>query len=408
MLRQFDSAAWNSPWRGEKSCRRFSGSVEGQPLSAVGEWSWHCDSTSAEISTESYYYALTGAPVLLRTDIGLSRAVREASAAVRALIEAKLTARFGQPVPEAPLYPISPAGGVRALQWHAKQADLLLFDGPFYLSPLGPQNGVRLIAVARPLADAIEDDARLRDLFDFGLDSSVQERLARELGPIYAPTAATAEKVVRLLTSRKRDAAALLGADEMVFQVSAALDEAKAVPVRRELEKYGIRLGPMRKDGIEYDHDLLQEAWRRYPNTEWGQYAFLLLQQFGWDPSFDGYSCPANPDSFREVIAHGEAFLAGHPQSSVRLQVLLAVATGYETWWSVSLAPSSDENYGAYPRRPENTRLKDTARLQAIARYEQIQREDPGSVAALFAARHLPRLRLSFDTGFRHWFCVGD
>jgi hypothetical protein len=128
----------------------------------------------------------------------------------------------------------------------------------------------------------------------------------------------------------------------------------------------------------------------------------------GWYPESDGYSRPENPDLFRDVVEHGESFLADHPNSPVRLRVRFAVANAYETWWSISLAPATDENFGTYPRRAENDRTSDAARLKAISGYEQIERVAPGSDYALFAARHLPRLRLRLDTGLRRWFDPGD
>ena len=183
---------------------------------------------------------------------------------------------------------------------------------------------------------------------------------------------------------------------------------AEADAARRQLLPFGVHLGPEFKDGLRYDHDLLSEVWQKYPDTEWGEYTFLRLQGMGWNPASDGYTRPNNPDTFRDVVEHGEAFLASHPRSPARLQVLFAVGSAYETWWSVALAPASDENFGAYPRRTENDGKKDSARLKAIADYEQIQKLAPDSSYALFAARHLPRLRLRLDTGFRRWFEVGD
>lgn len=417
MLREFDSAVWNAPYRGGELCRQNNEGLASPAPIAPMEWLWHCNRTSAEIATESYYYVFGSKPALMRLDIGLSESAQGSSAAVRQLIESRLTQRFGRPAPEAPLYPISPAGGVRALQWHTAAGGLLLFDGAFNLSPLRPRAGVRLIAVAQALSNAIRDDAKMRNLFDSGLDQPAQDRLARELGPLYGGPAPTLESLLRLLRAARsadgnRKAGMLLRADEMAFGLSGDLGDGKhqaaAEAARRQLTPFGVRLGPQRKDGLEYNRDLLSEVWQKYPNTEWGQYAFLLLQQFGWNPSFDGYVCPKNPDYFRDVIRHGEAFLASYPQSPVRLQVLLGVATAYETWWSLSFVPANDENFGHYPRRAENDRQKNAARLNAIARYQQIRRIAPTSPYALFAARHLPWLRLSLNTGFRPWFCAGD
>jgi hypothetical protein len=421
MVAAVDSTAWGVRYSGGKSCREYFASAYGEPYTSVSAWSWHCDATSNGIVTESYYYALSGAAVLLRLDIGLPEANQKSSEPVRALIEAELTQRFGAPLTaRLPAGYPRPGGGpqVRISHWHTQTDDLLLFDGPFYLSPLRPRGGVRLIALASAMNDAISDDAKMPDvLLAVGTTDEERRRLERELAPLYDNSAPTVGKLVRLLGAARtaegnRKAANLLAADSMTTGLAGVLGDgehvAEAEAAGRQLAEFGVRLGPQQKDGLRYDHELLSEAWGKYPNTEWGEGAFLKLEQMAWDPASDGYSRPENPDTFRDVVEHGEAFLAGHPNSPVRLRVLFAVASAYETWWSVSLAPASDENYGVYPRRAENERRGDEARLKAIADYEQIERMAPSSDFALWASRHLPRLRLRLDTGFRRWFEVGD
>lgn len=416
MLQQLDSAAWGALYAGGNSCRQYSGSVDGQPFSAVDEWSWHCDRTAAEITVESYYYAVSKDLLLQRADIGLAEAAQGASAAVRQLVETKLTQRFGSPVtsPPAPLYPIPGAPVVRISQWHTGGAYLLLFDGPFYRSPDRPLKGVRLIAIARPLDDRMHDDQKLGAARD-NLADLVTDRLKKEPG-LYKSVPAT-DDVVRLLRAAQtaqagRKAEMLLAADLMVSRLSGILGDgehaAAAEDARQQLAPFGVRLGPQRKDDLDYERGLLVDVWMKYPNTEWGEYAFLLLQLAGWNPGADGYSRPGNPDEFREVAEHGEAFLAGYPQSTIRLQVLFTIATAYETWWSITLVPANEENYGIYPRRAEDDRRREDARLKAISDYEQIERLAPASDYALFAQRHLARLRLGLDTGLRWWFDPGD
>ncbi len=421
MLAAVDSAPWGARYSAGKSCRQYFSSMYGDPLGAVGAWSWHCDATSDGIVTESYFYAFSRAPVLLRVDVGLSEVNQKASEFVRASIETKLSQRLGPPSSaQLPLGYPEPGGGpqVRISHWHTKTGELLLFDGTFHLSPLRPRTGVRLIEMAKALNGAISDDANtLGALPSIGISDEESRRLERELGPLYHNQAPTLEKLVGLLrtarsTEGNRQAAMLLAADPMVTELASLLGdgehEAEAESARRQLAPFGVDLGPQQKDGLSYNHELLQEAWQKYPDSEWGEDAFLGLEQMGWDPAADGYSRPENPDLFSDVIKHGEAFLAGHPNSPVRLRVELAVASAYEAWWSISLAPPDDENFGAYPRRAENDRKSDAARLKAISGYEQIARVAPGSDYARFAARHLPRLKLRLDTGFRSWFDPGD
>lgn len=153
--------------------------------------------------------------------------------------------------------------------------------------------------------------------------------------------------------------------------------------------------------GWAYQRDLLRRVWSDYRTTEWGDAAFLLLERTGWDTSG---SCEAGSDQFREVIAHGEAFLADHPSGPLRLEVTLAIAQAYETWWSLSRAGPNNDYV-----QPENYREgAEAARQKAIGLCEQVARLAPASLEAALARRELPRLKLSLDTVQRRYFCVYD
>ena len=52
-----------------------------------------------------------------------------------------------------------------------------------------------------------------------------------------------------------------------------------------------------------------------------------------------GEGCPKDPDLFREVIVKAEVFLASHPRTDFRKQVLYALAVANESWWSIAHAP---------------------------------------------------------------------
>lgn len=64
-----------------------------------------------------------------------------------------------------------------------------------------------------------------------------------------------------------------------------------------------------------YQHDLLWRVWEHFSSTQWGERAFILLLDFGWDTSG---MCAKGSDQFRQVIRHGEAFLQQHPNSEYR------------------------------------------------------------------------------------------
>ena len=132
-----------------------------------------------------------------------------------------------------------------------------------------------------------------------------------------------------------------------------------------------------------------------YPNTEWGEYAFLelLLDGFGTNPVFD----EANPAA---VVERGTAFLREKPTSPHRPLILFAVAQASETLWSLSIAPAHDECVDTSHR--QNTAEK---QKRAIAAYEALVkalgRPEPSSQ---FASRQIVRVRAGFDTGARYFF----
>jgi len=100
-----------------------------------------------------------------------------------------------------------------------------------------------------------------------------------------------------------------------------------------------------------------------------------------------------------------------HAKSPYQLDVQLAVAQAYETWWSLSLAPmpsqaptaEEDSEPVIYRQYQEGA---EAARQQSIARYEQLLQTTPPSDQAAYARRELPRLKLGFDTGQRRFYCT--
>jgi hypothetical protein len=206
-------------------------------------------------------------------------------------------------------------------------------------------------------------------------------------------------------SARDRKAKLLLDADPLVVKLTALLPERAGESVR--LASFGVKLGAMTHDGgLDYNHDLLWRAWREFPNTEAGERAFLKLQQEGWYNRM-GIGCPKNPDLFHEVIEKGEAFLAQHPQTSLRNEVLFTLAVANESWWSIAHAPDDDAIVSAppYPRKLVNQQHAGPAREQAIRYYREIIELAPDSPEAAAAKRRLPRLELGLDTGQRRFFC---
>src|SRR5262249_48630242 len=158
----------------------------------------------------------------------------------------------------------------------------------------------------------------------------------------------------------------LLAADQVANKLSQWLTESspETGSVRRLLARYGAKLGGMTHyGGLEYRHELVWRVWREWPDTEGGELAFLGLLGSGFSTG-PGEGCPPNPDLFREVIARGEVFLASHPRTDFRRQVLYALAQANESWWSIAHAPKDDPwvNAPPYPRRAANARTAAGAR----------------------------------------------
>ena len=107
------------------------------------------------------------------------------------------------------------------------------------------------------------------------------------------------------------------------------------------------------------------------------------------------------------MIIRAEAFLAGHPRTDFRKQVLYALAVANESWWSIAHAPAGDQWVSGipYPRRGENARQAEQARDAAMRYYREVVALAPDSPEAASALRRLPRLELGLDTGQRRFFC---
>jgi hypothetical protein len=74
--------------------------------------------------------------------------------------------------------------------------------------------------------------------------------------------------------------------------------------------------------GFYYQRDLLWRVWQQYPETDWGERAFVVLLELGWDTS---KTCAKGHEQFREVIRRGESFLQQRPTSAHRAAILLLV-----------------------------------------------------------------------------------
>jgi hypothetical protein len=446
MLERLDGVPWNSRYAASRRQAACGPRVPVQTdVYATEEWTAHCADVRDGVIRESFYYVF-GEPArsaLLRVDLRLADESPATTAALLAALTAKLTRDFGAPDHAPELFEIGfrhiglgqPVAGDH---WRSGERDYFLHANQTGVTPMGVRRGVQLIVMERRLLEerARDDFIRRAEGFGpaFGESGLALQRLKTEIGEpfmaeIDAQWKTPAEReawtrrihrdlldLLRPAASRDLRALRLLAADALVAKLALLLvdsppgrtGEARATAgIRRQLAGYGVTLGHTMHDGrLAYGRDLLWRVWREFPDTGAGELAFLELECRGWDTSAR-IGCPTNPDLFREVIARGTAYLAGHPKSSVRMQVSYAVAVAYESWWSIAHAPAGDAFIGAppYPRRASNARLAGEARTHAIEYYRRVVRMAPASPEAAAALRRLPRLELDLDTGQRQFFC---
>jgi hypothetical protein len=248
--------------------------------------------------------------------------------------------------------------------------------------------------------------------------------LKKALGDLYlAPGAAegpTRVVLMRLLArtgegDRNHRAAVLVAADDLTVRLGSLLilrsiqngaeiltESPNSASARRQLARYGIVLtGPGHYSGdLEYNRSLLSRAWKEFPDTPWGQRAFLMTQRLSCALGAR-FGCHG-PNCFREVIRQGEEFLRKYPQTEFRKEQLFHLARAYETWWSLSKAKPGDptaEGAQVDQAGAEN------ARRQALALYEELERVAAGSPEARTGRLRIPRLKLGLATGERSFFC---
>jgi hypothetical protein len=153
-----------------------------------------------------------------------------------------------------------------------------------------------------------------------------------------------------------------------------------------------------------YRHDLLWRLWRDYPATDWGERAFVLLLDSGWDTSS---ICEKGEDQTREVIRQGESFLRERPSSPYRGVVTLLVAEAYASWWSLGNEPTGSD-MSAYVDRKQFEEGAEAARIKAISSFEEVLQLAPGTGFSKFALEVLPPLRDRQILDNHRFYCVYD
>ena len=440
------SVGWNSVYqeqslKNQSACKRVPAhtSLRG----GLYDYEYHCSERLGEIIVESFYYpANPAAPKILlrRSDFRLAGSSSpETDVAVEELLRKRLTQSYGAGAAPENLSEIGATRPNPGLSWQAGDFTIFLHRNRHYVAPDGIREGVQLIGVRREVLENRQRERQLEDIFRTSTALAlpiIEADLQRELGDLYPKPApiwveseterVTAKRktrvtLLRLLNPDARDrqktAALLVAADDLAVRLgsfmmirsivnrAASVTEAPdSSSIRQELAPYGIRYtGPGHYSGVlEYDRSLLRRAWNEFPDTPWGQRAFLMLQS----QSCSGirFNCDG-PNCFRSVIQQGEKLLRDHPQTPFRKEQIYHLALAYETWWSLSKAQPGDPT-------AEGAKIDEqsasAARAKAIDLCEGLARLAPGSPEEQWGLLRLPRLKLSLDTGERRFFCFED
>ena len=382
VLSQLSSIQWSASCSPKSTCQAWT--PYQLAIQATDQWSYHCADKTGGIIQESFFYVFgeSTQPVRFRVDLRPEDEAPLLNGELEHALSEKLTRLYGQPDNAPELFEI----GFRKLRfgqpvagehWHAGHLHYFLHYNQSNQMPMGMRRGVELIVLDERLFEERAKDDIIHQVD--GLGNAPSENDAPYISPPWKSQAerqALADQTWRvaldLLTradhaGRDEKAKLLLSADPVVVKLSNLLagpaelnQDPAAAAIRRRLARFGVKLGgPTHDGGLAYENDLLWRVWREFPGTEAGEMAFVRLQQRGW---YSGSSpgCPANPDLFHEVIDKGEAFLAAHPNTRFRKEVLFTLAVAYESGWSIAHAPDNDAIVSAppYPEKWLTARIR--------------------------------------------------
>jgi hypothetical protein len=437
----FQRALWDTPlrdWVGVESigrgpdCQEFHG--YSYDTDADGGWSYRCAQQDQNRKTEWLFYALTlDNPLTCRLErfqavaTGFPLPVLES---IHQNLDGRLSARYGPgESPERSMGGFAERGSAywhRVRRWQTKDVQIYLYIS----KPHDESAALGLLARHRHLVAAIAAERKQPYWFRWGRwlqrwGTPLDEKLVAELHadykylpalvlkePAYPPKSSEQEEVRRTLRRLLVDAttappgrrpALLLAADRLAERWEVAEPPRSGLgEIRRRIGAYELsyvwnHLG----SNWAYQHDLLWRVWNKSDATNWGELAFVLLLNHGWDTTV---ACGKGSDQFREVIQRGEQFLAERPKSEHRVDVLFVLAQAYETWWSLSKAHVQD----SYVDRFRYLNGAESARHKALRYYGRILRLAPGGYEADYARLRVPRLMLGIDTNQRRFFCIYD
>jgi len=408
MLARAGAAPWGAMYTGRANCQPRTQLQSSAHV--TDRWAYACASTANGLVEQSFFYSTGRNPGLLLHRVDVRTAA--ASPGLARILRERLTKKLGAPRDDGDHWAAS------NLHYFLKGAELTVVDDRLFEERERDDFAQETALLSEPVSPATAFFQRtLGDFYTKLIDADSKTPAARA-----GLAQATSREALNLLQTASRAlheerAMLLLAVNGLVTKLSTLLwvnDEngereiPAAAPIRADLAKFGVKLGGMLHNNgvLAYHQDLLWRVWREFPDTEAGSLAFVELQQRGWYNGPD-IGCPANPDSFHDVIENGEAFLARHPTTKYRKEVLFTLAIANESWWSIARAPADDGWVGEipYPRKNADKQQAEAARQRAIKYYQEIVDLAPGSAEAASAALRLPRLKSGRDSGQRRFFC---
>ena|GEM_PF-3142083 len=177
-----------------------------------------------------------------------------------------------------------------------------------------------------------------------------------------------------------------------LYKKSVEGDETELAIALKMLDDYGVEydLQYMGESYAAKNNELLP-VYEAYPNSYWGEFAFVREMEGGFDNSNCGLFAPA-------VIMEGEKFLAGHPGSPFLTRVLFLLGKANETAYTVWLSPGvySFVCSGSACAKPEEE--IDGYRLAAIKYYAALLARPDGKSYEGHLLKILPILRTKGNT----------
>ncbi|HXI43753.1 MAG TPA: hypothetical protein VNH83_27470, partial [Bryobacteraceae bacterium] len=295
ILKQFLDTKWEAPyesWRAAHAvakCRPFDGTGFG----ADEQWCYRCVESAGAENYEWSFYAFDAAAPACR--LGQLRAWQTgpAMAETRHAVEAALVARDGPPDSDNAVGEWSSGFWHDIQHFHDGQGEVYLYKRV----QNGQPEAVELLARSRQLVAARAEDPKIAELEDHHrapVRTPLDRRLMLDLGAVF-PSLRTllgedsdeGRRVMRHETLQALLTAAAAAAGDRKAELLIAANRVAALipegqagdPAERQRSEtmagfvLHYQYSPLGA-GWEYQHDLLRQVWRDYPNTVWGGEAF--------------------------------------------------------------------------------------------------------------------------------------